>query len=85
MRQTIFLPKASKRGLFEGYLNLSNRQISNIFQIVIATPDIHPCLLIKPLEVVIFPKNDGLPTKDYTINHGNDVTNIHDYLTNACS
>ena len=35
------------------------------------------------LEVVIFPKNDGLRTMDYTINHGIDVTDNHDYLTNA--
>ena len=44
-------------------------------------------LLIKAKRraIVIFPKNDGLPTMDYTINHGNDVTDIHDHLTNAHS
>ena len=32
---------------------------------------------------MIFPKNDGLPTMDYTMNYGYDVTDIHDHLTNA--
>ena len=31
------------------------------------------------------PKNDGLPPMEYTINHGNDITDIHDHLTNAHS
>ena len=34
---------------------------------------------------VIFQKNDGLPTMDYTINHGNNITAIHNHLTNAHS
>ena len=33
---------------------------------------------------MIFLKNDGLPTMDYTINYGNYVTDIHDHLTNTC-
>ena len=32
---------------------------------------------------MIFLKNDGLPTMDYTINHGNNVTDFHEHLTNA--
>ena len=40
---------------------------------------------MKPLEVKIFPKNDGLTILDYTINDGNDVTYIRNHLTNAHS
>ena len=32
---------------------------------------------------MIFLKNHGLTAMDYTKNHGNDVTNIQDHLTNA--
>ena len=42
-----------------------------------------PHFSIKPLEAVIFPKNEGLPTMDYTINHGNDITDVNDHLTNT--
>ena len=32
---------------------------------------------------MIFQKNDSLPTMDYNINHGKEVTDNHDYLTNT--